>query len=443
MVDLYQFQRTGATFLANRDKALLGDEMGLGKTPQAILACDMIGAGSVLVICPAVARDNWAREFARFQQIKRPILVIANSTGTQTPVKGGVLVCSYDLASREKVNLVLHAALYDVLILDEVHYLKCRRTTRTKTVFGAGCDGIGGLTGLASRVYALTGTPTPNNHAELWPILNALFPGAITNGKGHCMDYWSFIRRYCECENTDFGVKVTGGKNTDELRSRLRPYMLRRLKKAVLPDLPQIRFETVTLKASGGMAALIRMEKGPEGDAVRAALAADQDLKTVAVNLAKLRRITGMLKTEPLIDLVIGDLIGGMDKIVIFAHHMDVIQALAVGLSEFGVVVIHGSIQSKARADAIDRFQYDPRIRVFIGQITAAGTAITLTAASNVLFAESSWTPADNAQAAMRVHRIGQKDSVLIRFATLAGSLDEAITETVRRKTAVLAQLFD
>lgn len=442
MPDLYQYQREGATFLAGRQAGLLCDEMGLGKTPQAIVACDLVNAKSILVLCPAVARGNWKREFERFQTLDRQIHVIASATDAQKPIVDGVVICSYDLAAKAVVRDQLLTRFNDVLVLDEVHYLKGRKTARTKSVFGPECGGIGGLAGVSARVFALTGTPAPNNPAELWPIMRALFPEAITRG-GKTMSYWSFVRRYCEVQETPFGVKIVGGKNLAELKAALSTVAIRRLKKDVLPDLPPIRFETVTLTSTKSMAALIKLEEGKEGAAVKKALQDGADLKNVAVASAKLRRLTGILKSELVVDLLKNDLENGMDKVVVFAYHQDVIQRLAEGLEDFGVVRLYGGTYPDSRSKVIDKFQNDPTTRVFVGQITAAGTAITLTAASNVLFAESSWTPADNAQAAMRVHRIGQNNSVLIRFATLSGSLDEAITETVKRKTEVLAQLFD
>jgi SWI/SNF-related matrix-associated actin-dependent regulator 1 of chromatin subfamily A len=125
---------------------------------------------------------------------------------------------------------------------------------------------------------------------------------------------------------------------------------------------------------------------------------------------------------------------------VLFAHHREVIEGLQAGLS--GHVSITGQTPASSRGFIVDTFQNDPHARVFIGQIQAAGTGITLTAASDVLFVESSWVPAENQQAAMRIHRIGQKNACLIRFATLAGSIDEQIQKAVARKTADITALL-
>ena len=443
MTQLYPFQHDGTRFLAERQAALLADEPGTGKTVQAIAACDAIRANTVLVICPASARINWKREFQRFQSIRRKALVIAS--GADELDFDGVTICSFDLASRATLHAKLMANQYDALIIDESHFLKGRKTRRTTAILGPKCTQKGGLAERASRVFALSGTPAPNHPAELWPMARALFPEAITRN-GQVMDYWTFLYRFCSWRKTEFGIQVTGGKNIPELRSRIAPFILRRKKKDVLKDLPPIRFEILPLSPLGILKEMRILEDGPEGDAIREVLEnahGGDGLAGVSLQVAQLRRVTGLAKVKPVVAQVQDELVGGLNKIIIFAHHKDVIHGLHDDLRDHGVVALHGGTSATKRQSAIDAFQNDPGVRVFIGQLAAAGTAITLTAASNVLFVESSWVPAENAQAAMRCHRIGQRDGVLVRFATLAGSLDEWITETVRRKTAVLTALFD
>ncbi|MGN7613068.1 DEAD/DEAH box helicase [Magnetococcales bacterium HHB-1] len=440
MPELFPYQQEGKTLLAQRETALLADEPGLGKTAQAIAASDMIRAARILVLCPASARINWQREFIRFQEIKRKVKVIANGKNSLLP--HGVNIISYDLASREALFNRLMAMEVDVLILDEAHYLKSRKARRTKAIFGNRCTRKGGLSEKAKHVYALTGTPAPNNPAELWPMMRALFPAAITV-KERALDHWSFVRRFCRTKNNGFGIQILGGKNLPELRERLTPYLIRRKKLDVIKDLPPIRFESIVLEPGKLLKELKELEEGSEGEAIREVLQqANGDLSKVAIHVALLRRLTGLAKVQPVIDRLKDELEGGLEKIVLFAHHRDVIQGLFDGLSDYKPVSIHGAVPARKRQQAIDNFQNDPSVRIFIGQLSAAGTAITLTAASDALFVESSWVPADNAQAAMRVHRIGQHNPVLIRFATLAGSLDEQVTAAIRRKTTTLAELF-
>ena len=436
-MSLYLYQEDGVRFLSHRNTACLADDMGLGKSVQAIAAADEIGAQTVVVLCPASARVNWIREFAKWQTKARAAGIIR--TGTDNAVPLGVTICSYDLAHRQAVAAKLAALDIDLLILDEGHYLKSRRARRTKAVYGKD-----GLASRAKTVWVLTGTPAPNNPAELWPMLNALMPMAITNGSGRPMDYWRFVNGFCSTVDNGFGIKITGGKNIGNLKHRIAPYFLRRKKADVLPDLPPIRFADLVLEPGPLALQLAEAELGPEGDAIRAAVAeADSDgLVSVQSSVAALRRLTGLAKVRPVIDQVVDDLEGGLGKIVIFAWHRDVICQISEGLTKYRPCVLHGGTSFVERQLAIDGFQQHADRRVFVGQVTAAGTAITLTAASDVLFAETSWVPADNAQAAARCHRIGQRSGVLVRFAQLNGSLDEQVTKALRRKTAVLTELF-
>lgn len=453
MHQLYPYQRMGAQWLASSTTALLADTMGLGKSVQAVAGADLARLERVVVVAPASACTNWGREFSRWQKMAREVHVIQGPHDLDdVPRTGPVVVAiSWDRSRQASTYNVLSRVGYDLLILDEAHFCKEKTTRRTQMAFGPKCDRTGGLAKQARYVWALSGTPAPNHAGEMWPMVRALRPDAITNpGASRPMDYWQFVNRYCRTRNNGFGVQIVGSKNQDELRQRLSSFVLRRRKEDVLPDLPPIRFETVALDGGDLAKAIRAAELGPEGDAIRAVLAAAEAPKSdpkalaaVSTHVAELRRLTELAKVAALVDLVRTELDSDLDKIVIFAQHRAVIEQLVEGLQDYGAVQIHGGVDHKLRQLAIDQFQTNPATRVFVGQITAAGTAITLTAASNVLFASASWVPADNAQAAMRCHRIGQKNSVLVRFAMLANSLDERVTAVVRRKTAELAALFD
>lgn len=419
MTALYPYQADGVGFLAGASRALLADEPGLGKTIQAIRAADATDARNVLVICPASVRENWRREILRFSERKWDFHVV-----------------SYDQATRGQV-----AMTPDTVILDEAHYLKNRKAKRTQAVYGKKCDGQSGIIAGAERVWALTGTPSPNDPSELWPLCNALFPDVVNGTQG----WWGFVRRYCKTIDTPFGMKIVGGKNLEKLRAAMAPHMLRRKKADVLTDLPPIRFDTLPLSPAGGLKDLRQLESDDETRTVvtKVLKAIESGEEPPVAEVSRLRRLIGLAKVKPVADFIADELDGGTGKVVVFAHHKDVMEGLAAALERFGVTGISGKTASLDRQKAVDRFQTDDGCRVFVGQINAAGTGITLTAASDVVFAESSWVPADNSQAAMRCHRIGQSESVLVRFAMLQGSLDEAIQQAVERKTAMLAELFD
>jgi SWI/SNF-related matrix-associated actin-dependent regulator of chromatin subfamily A-like protein 1 len=434
-MDLFPYQVEGAKFLATVKRGLLADEMGLGKSAQAIAACDELRAQRVLVICPASLTQNWRREFLRFQSISRYVAEPHRVTGGNGPL---VNVTSYDRAARDPEGLAI--VDWDVLILDEAHYLKNHKAKRTKAIFGEKCDGEGGLVSRAAHVFCLTGTPTPNNPSELWSMLRAVMPAAIErpmkNDKLKPMAYWPFVEKFCVTQDTGFGIKIIKGKNLPELKARIAPFILRRKKEEVLKDLPPIRFDTLALEGkfpreAAGELRMIAEALEKEGVA---------GLKAIGSHVAQLRRLTGMAKVSAAAEWVRDFLEGGDGKLVCFAHHKDVIGYLAEAFPE--AVVVTGDAAPATRQAAVDSFQNNPKVRLFLGNIQAAGVGLTLTAASDALFVESSWTPSENQQAAMRIHRIGQRNACLVRFAMLAGSIDEDIQRAVMRKTTDIARLF-
>ncbi len=224
-MNLYPYQQTGAAFLAGRKRALLADDMGLGKTAQAIAAATQVDAEKILVICPASVRENWRREIERF----------APGKISRWRVE------SYDSA-RSNFGFLLDIG-YDLIVIDEAHYLKSATAKRTQAIFGPKCDGVGGLVEKAKYVFLLSGTPMPNHPAELWPMLRSCAPETILSARtGKPWSYWQFVKGYCKTRNNGFGEQIVGGKNLDQLKSALQPFMLRRLKEEVMPDLPPIRF---------------------------------------------------------------------------------------------------------------------------------------------------------------------------------------------------------
>jgi SWI/SNF-related matrix-associated actin-dependent regulator of chromatin subfamily A-like protein 1 len=423
LADLFPYQAAGRDFLAVRDKALLADGMGLGKTVQAIRACDEIAATRVAVICPAIARINWKREFDRWGLLKGRQLFIE----------------SYDKVARKgEAYEAIEKMRPDVLILDEAHYLKTRSSKRTKSVYGVYTRGDG-LAACAKRVWLLTGTPAPNDVSELYSHLKALWPEVLP-APG---TFDAFIRVYTHFDATPFGIKILGNKNIKELRAKLQPVMLRRKAEDVLKDLPPINWHDLALEADEAITELKRLEADPEVLMLLEAIKNDQALPD-SVAMASVRRMTGVAKA-PAVSILLAEELrdNAYPKVIVFAHHKDVISLLARGLHEYGAVTITGETPQGARQEAIDRFQSDPTCRVFIGQIQACSTAITLTAANQVVFAEASWTPSDNAQAAKRAHRIGQERPVIVRMIGLAGSIDEAVTRVLARKSRLISELLE
>lgn len=436
--------------------------MRLGKTAQAITAADLIGAERILVICPAVARINWMREFTHFSQYQRKLCVVDSSTSIPATWKKGVLICSYEWASHHTATL---PAGFDLLIIDEAHYCKNPEALRAQTVLGI-------LSHRATRTWALTGTPAPNNASELWPLL---FTFGVTP-----LSHANFITQHCVTRaevmtaeemsklspKARIGARETiiGTRDPLAVRILVKDVMKRRTAKEVMPQMPPIVFsefvvepgevdleshfadrdavkelhivrkeieqQSALIKAIGGMTDYNKRLGALEG---------------LVGSTSTLRRYMGIQKCAPLSELVLGEMDeGAYDKIVIFCMHRAVIGELRSRLKKYNPVTLYGGTSPAAKQKNIDRFQ-DPKsgCGIFLGQIAAAGTAIGLHAANQVLFAEYDWVPGNNAQAAVRTHGIKQDRPVFVRFAVAAGVIDEIVLKVVRRKTKELATIFD
>jgi SWI/SNF-related matrix-associated actin-dependent regulator of chromatin subfamily A-like protein 1 len=453
----FPYQLEGADYLAGKAHALLADEMGLGKSAQVIVACDIVGAFDILVVCPAAVRINWSREFTRFSPMDRPCTLIF--TGKDKPGRG-VNIVSYDLlASNEKLRNQLKALHWDVLVLDEAHYLKERSAKRTKALYGHAKHP--GIMHSAKRCWRLSGTPAPNDASELFTHLKS---AGIEK-----RPYWDFVYDFCSGFESDYGYKITGHKNTTKLKGLLAQFMLRRKKDEVMQQLPPITFSEVTVERSHvdldpwfyenwrpiGVPAFLQEMKDIDSS-LKTALNAikrghhhnNEDsvrlLDSFSKSTSTLRRYIGLAKLPNVLDIIEEELeSGAIDKIVLFAIHQQVIEQTRTRFRKYKAVTLYGGTPTAKRQQNIDAFQNNPKCRVFIGQVVAAGTGITLTSAHEVAFIEADWVPANNAQAAMRCHRVGQTKPVRVRFFTCAGSVDEDVMRVVVHKTREIAKIID
>lgn len=451
-MNLFPFQKVGADWLSKRKVALLADEMGLGKSAQAAVACDIVGAKRVLVACPAIARYTWLNEFKKFSKMERDFQIITSTKDIPDPEKSCII--SYDLLVTGKHPPI---GRFDVLILDEVHFLKGIDTLRSHRVWGKM-----GVIRQAERVWALSGTPAPNHVGELWILLYTF--GATG------LKYDEFIQRHCLTMISQHGPKIIGNRreNLPELRQALEKIWLRRKIDEVMKDLPEIGFGDVIVPpgkvdieiASEFMEYAFPVDRREElkqllqrdheyatnalsrmGDSSAATI---RMIEAMAKSVSTLRKYVGLQKVQPAIELVKHELYSKCyEKLVIFAIHRDVIEQLRTGLAEFKPVTLYGGTPAEKREKNVREFQENPRVKLFIGQVVAAGTNVTLTAANQILFVEKDWVPGNNVQAAMRCRRIGQKKPVFVRFMSIKDSIDLHVNRALKRKEADLAELFD
>lgn len=427
MEHLFDYQRTGAKFLAENPAAFLADEQGLGKTIQVIAACDILGLAKVVVICPAIAKINWRREFEKWGRVEREVKVF-----------------SYDKMTQSKeVRSEIAKFEPDVLVIDEAHYLKNRQAKRTKYLYGQFCRGDG-LVRFADRVWLLSGTPIPNDVSDFWTHLKAIWQ--------YPLNFTDYTVYFCKTWNGQFGLKVLGNKaeRMGEFKTILSSIMLRRKAENVLKELPQLWWQDSVVEVDG-WDDMAHIESDQEREAVELILqnAITQDdlsdkLGEIAPHMASLRRLTALAKAKPIAAQLAGELRDhAYEKVVVFAYHKAALEALREGLAEFNPAYIVGGMTAGDRQAEIDRFQNAAECRVFIGQITACSTAITLTAANQVVFAEMDWVPAVNAQASKRCHRIGQTKPVIVRSFALANSTDEVVARTLSKKAQMISEALD
>jgi SWI/SNF-related matrix-associated actin-dependent regulator 1 of chromatin subfamily A len=431
----HKFQHWGIAYLVRRLRergaALCADEQGLGKTIEAIGVANRLRAEKVLVIAPASLRLNWLKELQKWHFWDSGIEVLL--TGKDKPDPKRSVVTSYSLLD----NLGDYRP--DLIIIDEAHYLKSYGphlknygTKRAKQIFGTGTKKWPGMMNQAHTLF-LTGTPCPNRPDEIWPILFNAAPEAVDD-----MKYKAYVERFCETEHSVCGTKVVGAKRTEELSMRLRGsgFMLRRLKKDVLPELPPKINKIVTFSPNGKIRKILTQERNfsaqeifkhgiPEGSA-----------------LPDIRREMGLAKLPLCVEYISNLLEGGVEKAIIFAHHIDVVAGLTEALDVYNPRMIIGSTATKKRQANVEAFQSDLTVRLIIGN-KAMEEGHTLTAGADVVHAEPEWVPGQLDQRADRAHRIGQTKGVLIHYLVVEGSLDAKILGMAMSKSEDINQIVN
>lgn len=453
------YQKAGIAFAAKafangRDGVLIGDEMGLGKTIQAIgIINNDPKIHRVLVICPATLKINWYREMKKW--LVRPLSIgIADSKCFPTT---DVVIINYDIVTKYEKRL---SYFWDLMIVDECHWLKNPKAQRSQAILGHRSrkkeECSSGIP--AKRKVFLTGTPICNRPIEIWPLLNALDRQTFGNFMG-------FARRYCNATRNSFGWDFKGASNLEELQERLRAtIMVRRLKKDVLKELPPKRRQVIELPADG-LEGLVHdqaasferwQDKLAEYKAKVELAKASDDPNDYAEAVANLK--AGMkaafedgakkaheiaLAKVPFVIQHVREQIEDGEKVIVFAHHLDVIEKIRSSLELEGAVKVTGEVKYEDRQAAVDRFQKDPTCKVFVGGIHAAGVGLTLTASTHVVFAELDWVPGNMSQCEDRAHRIGQTDSVLVQHLVLEGSLDARIARVLVQKQEIIDRALD
>jgi len=415
MPELRDYQKAAlARMLGEPERTawLLADEPGLGKTATALAWLKATDALSALVVCPASLRLNWRREAEQWWDGWEPYL--------------GWDVISYEgLVARSAARGL---GAWDAVVFDESHYLKNPSATRTRAAFQV----------QSARRLFLTGTPVVNRPMDLWPTLHAL------GLAGSRVDYG---RRFCDGRLRRVYAKggartvwdFSGASDLEGLAALLSPVMIRRTKAEVLTELPPKTRQVVEISAGNARKAtpagldgeLETWEKW-SGEQAFAPMP-----PALLAELAKIRLEDGLAKMPAVVSYIKDVILEEEEKVVVFAWHREVLEALARELP--GTVLLYGGMTDAAKDTAVREFQ-EGKARVFCGQIQAAGTGLTLTAARTVAFAELDWVPGNITQAEDRCHRLGQRDAVRV-IHLVAEGIDARMARALVRKQGVLDAL--
>ncbi|VVA39738.1 PREDICTED: SWI/SNF-related matrix-associated [Prunus dulcis] len=446
---LLPFQREGVRFiLQHGGRALLADEMGLGKTLQAIAVASCVrDSWPVLILTPSSLRLQWASMIQQWMNIpSSDILVVLSQCGgsnrsgftvVSSNTKGTIHldglfnIISYDVVP--KLQNLLMASEFKVVIADESHFLKNAQAKRTTAC----------LPVIKKAQYAilLSGTPALSRPIEIFKQLEALYP-----------DVYKSVHEYGNryCKGGTFGL-YQGASNHEELHNLMKAtVMIRRLKNDVLSELPVKRRQQVFLdlaeKDMKQINALFR-----ELEVVKAKIKACQikeevdSLKFAEKNLInKIYTDSAEAKIPAVLDYL-GTVIEAGCKFLVFAHHQSMIDSIYQFLlkKKVGCIRIDGSIPTVSRQAYVTEFQEKDSVKAAVLSIKAGGVGLTLTAASTVIFAELSWTPGDLIQAEDRAHRIGQVSSVNIYYLLANDTVDDIIWDVVQSKLENLGQMLD
>lgn len=446
------YQKAGIEYASQRKDTLVADGMGLGKTIQALGFINKIKPKNVLVVCPKSIKYNWLEEAQKWLVDDWKFHIVNDNNAP--PEDANFVIVNYEKTVKKSNLTTWLSRIWDVLICDEAHLLKTPAAQRTQAVLG-----IQGLSLMrrSRRALFLTGTPIMNAPRELWPIIAAISPAQFG-------DWSKFMNRYCQPYLDPSGrMRFDGGTNLDELQTRLRSVcMVRRLKEDVLKELPPKIRQLIHLDDGKGeidpavqrwnlmyqekvSQASLKAEASQSEDEFRIAIKELDVVVGVAfTEMSKYRHDTAVRKLDMAIEYIDNYLEETGSKIIIFAHHHDVLVPMLKHYGDKAVGMWGGGTTTDAqRQEKIKAFQENPEIRIFIGGLKAAGIGITLTAAEAVIFVEGDWTPATMMQAEDRAHRIGQLKPVHVIQLVLKDTLDANMAKYVQRKMILIEKALD
>jgi SWI/SNF-related matrix-associated actin-dependent regulator 1 of chromatin subfamily A len=420
-----EHQKVAIEELLKNKKYILADDMGLGKTTSTIIASLEMGAKKILIICPASLKINWQREYQLYSEKTSYVC-----EGKNYSEESDIVIMNYDIIknfhdSKDRKNSIIMKSNFDLVIIDEAHYIQNVQAQRTKL--------INDLVRDIDRLWLLTGTPMTSRPINYFNLLSLVDSPVAKN-------WMAYVVRYCSGYQFRVGPRkvwnVMGASNLEELRDRTGATVLRRLKEDVL-DLPEKIITPVYLRLRSKLYEEVMgdyynwYEKNPEES---------KNLSIQFTKLTQVRQVVAEEKTQHTIELA-ENIVEQGKKVIIFCNFTKPLETI---VNHFGksAVRLDGSMSKTQRQDSVDRFQEDDNVKVFVGNIKAAGVGITLTAAEAVIMNDLSFLPSDHSQSEDRAYRYGQKNNVLVYYPIFENTIEGIIYDILNTKKRIIATVM-
>ena len=447
--ELWDYQKATLDYLLSRGGGINGDQPGLGKTPTSIAYANEREFQRILVIVPASVRLQWGDRIREWSTIPRCHVSVMLKVKDGIHPTAHYQVISYDAARNPAIIRAISKYKWQLLICDEAHKMKNIDALTTRAILGNsrgeyqhGDEKMKAIAHYCEERLALTGTLLLNRPSECYNLIRFFDHEAID-----FMSEEKFKERY----NRQADMKTIEGKRFKlestslelELQNRLRVnVMARHEKKDVLKFMKPPRYAIVKCEADGAVRGALDAE-GMLGLSIDE-IQTTKDFEILG-HIAEARRLMGVALAPQIVDYAIDFLEGSDEKLAIFGWHLEVLSIFEEQLSRYGTVRIDGSKSPRAREKAVDDFVNRPNVRVFIGNIQAAGTGLDglQQVCSRCYLAEPDWVPAQNEQAVSRLDRIGQENLVTAEIFVAPGSISEKILVKALEKMNVIHRVLD
>ena len=437
---LFDYQKEGVRFSLFKPGTIIADEMGLGKTIQAItvalLKRDIFGFRRTLVICPASLKEQWKKEIARFTGEQAVVIDGPRDERTRLYRESEhyFLIANYEAVMRDVTALMQHPP--DMIILDEAQRIK---NYETKTSYAVKAIP-------KKHCLVITGTPLENRLIDLYSIMNFIDPEILA-------PLWEFSMNHCYFDKSKKN-KITGYYNLQQLKERLAPWVIRREKKEVLDQLPDVQEMNVPITlhpAQQEMHAGMARSLAPIITKKHKTIYDMQRIQQILTSMRMVCDSTFLIDKEsnysPKLEELEEILLEKLDiqqpgkKVIIFSEWKTMLRLIEKMLKANGIrsVMLTGEVAVKKRGKLIETFEQDPACKVFLSS-EAGGSGLNLQMADTVINFELPWNPAKKNQRIGRVHRIGQQSSKITAINLVARqSIEERILEGIVLKES----LFD